>query len=315
MKVLVALGGNALMRAGEKGTFEEQVRNVNIACSKLVELVKRGYELVITHGNGPQVGSLAIQQEEAVEKVPPQPLHVLVAMTQGQIGYIIQQTLKNMLEKEGIRKDVVTVLTQVLVDRNDPAFKDPTKPIGPFYFKREAERLSKERGYCIKKVKPGSGRVFRRVVPSPKPLRIVEGEVIRRLVDLGVIVIASGGGGIPVALNEKGEYEGVDAVIDKDLAGEKLAEAVGADVFLILTDVEKVKLYFGSPLERDIDVMSVEEAKKYLAEGHFLPGSMAPKIEACIKFLEWGGKKAIITSLEKAVEAIEGRTGTHILPI
>jgi len=313
LRILVALGGNALKQAHEKGTFEEQLKNVRIACYRLVELVKKGYELVITHGNGPQVGNLAIQQEMAEEIVPPQPLHVLGAMTQGQIGYMLQQTLTNILSSEGIKKDVIAVVTQVLVKKNDPAFNNPTKPIGPFYTREEAEKLTLKKGYIIRKVKLSGERVYRRVVPSPDPIRIVEGDLIKNLVDMGFIVIASGGGGIPVILNKNGEYEGIDAVIDKDLAGEKLAEAVKADIFLILTDVEKVKLNFGKPYEEDIDFMTLEEAKKYFKEGHFLPGSMAPKILACIRFLEWGGKKAVITSLDKAVEALNGKTGTHII--
>jgi len=312
LRIFIALGGNAIKKANEKGTYEEQVRNVKNTCRQLVELIKRGYEVIITHGNGPQVGSLAIQQELSKNIVPPQPLHVLGAMTQGQIGYMIQQTLTNMLKKEGIKKPVVTVITQTLVNPNDPAFKNPSKPIGSFYSKREAEKLAKERGYIIKKVKPHGEKAYRRVVPSPEPIEIIEGEAIRKMVDMGMVVIASGGGGIPVIKNEKGELEGVNAVIDKDLAGERLAEAVNADIMLILTDVEKVKLNFGKPDEKDIDSMSVEEAKKFLKEGHFPPGSMGPKVLACIRFVEHGGKKAIITSLEKALEALEGKTGTHI---
>ena len=312
MRILVALGGNAIKKAEDKGTFEEQISNVKKTCEHIVKLVRRGYEVIITHGNGPQVGALALQQEEASHIVPVQPLHVLGAMTQGQIGYMIQQTLINMLRREGINKPVVTIITQVLVDRKDPAFKNPTKPIGPFYTREEAEKLIKERGYIIRKVKPSGERVYRRVVPSPEPLAIVEGETIRSIVDLGAIVIASGGGGIPVVINENGELEGVDAVIDKDLAGEKLAEAVKADILLILTDVEKVKLNYGKPNEKDIDSMSVDEALKYYEEGHFPPGSMGPKVLACVRFLKWGGRKAIITSIDKALEALDGKTGTHI---
>jgi len=312
LRILVALGGNAIKKAEDKGTFEEQISNVKKTCEHIVKLVRRGYEVIITHGNGPQVGALALQQEEASHIVPVQPLHVLGAMTQGQIGYMIQQTLINMLRREGINKPVVTIITQVLVDRKDPAFKNPTKPIGPFYTREEAEKLIKERGYIIRKVKPSGERVYRRVVPSPEPLAIVEGETIRSIVDLGAIVIASGGGGIPVVINENGELEGVDAVIDKDLAGEKLAEAVKADILLILTDVEKVKLNYGKPNEKDIDSMSVDEALKYYEEGHFPPGSMGPKVLACVRFLKWGGRKAIITSIDKALEALDGKTGTHI---
>jgi len=310
--ILVALGGNAIKKADEKGTYEEQMRNVKETCRQIVELIKRGHRIVITHGNGPQVGNLLIQQECAKDTIPPQPLHVLGAMTQGQIGYMLQQTLINMLRKEGLNIPVITVITQVLVNAKDSAFKNPTKPVGPFYTKREAEKLAKEKGYIVKKVRLGI-KPYRRVVPSPKPMGIIEYEAIRKLVELGAIVIASGGGGIPVIENEHGELEGVDAVIDKDLAGEVLAEAIGADILLILTDVEKVKLNFGKPNEKDIEVMSVKEAKQYMAEGHFPPGSMGPKVEACIRFIEHGGELAIITSLDKAVEALEGKTGTKIV--
>lgn len=311
-RVLVALGGNAIKRADDIGTYEEQLENVKKTCEQLVEMIKRGYDIVITHGNGPQVGNLLIQQELASNELPPQPLDVLGAMTQGQIGYLIQKTLKSILMKNGIDRDVVTVITQVEVRSDDPAFKMPTKPIGPFYTLEEAEKKMRENPeIIIRKVKFGDGKVYRRVVPSPEPIRIVEGKVIKKLVDEGVIVIASGGGGIPVVLEDEG-YVGIEAVIDKDLAGEKLAEIINADILLILTDVEKVKLNFGKPNEVDIDEMSVEEAKKYYDEGHFPPGSMGPKIQACIRFIEWGGEMAIITSLEKALDGLEGKTGTRI---
>ncbi len=310
-RILVALGGNAIKQAHEKGTVEEQFRNVKTTCKHLLEIIKRGYELVITHGNGPQVGNLMIQQEEGSKLVPPQPLDVLGAMTQGQIGYMLQQTLINYMEKEGINKPVATVVTQVLVNRDDPDFQDPHKPVGPFYTLEEAENLRRVKNYFIRKVKPSGGRVYRRVVPSPDPVKPIEGEAIRRMVDAGIIVIASGGGGIPV-IEASNALKGVEAVIDKDLAGERLAEVVKADVFLVLTDVEKALLNYGKPDEKPIDKMTLEEAKKYYREGHFLPGSMGPKVLACIRFLEWGGDKAIITSLDKAIDALEGKTGTHI---
>ena len=310
--MLVALGGNAILRADDKGTAEEQFRNIETICEQLLELIKRGYELVITHGNGPQVGNLAIQQEVARRSVPPQPLDVLSAMTQGQIGYMIQQTLANDLKRAGISKPVVTVITQVLVDEDDVAFRSPQKPIGPFYDWREAREVIDRDGYLIEKVKPTGKRAYRRVVPSPDPIRIVESDAIRRLVESGFVVIASGGGGIPVVTGDDGGLKGVEGVIDKDLAGEKLAEAIGADIFLVITDVEKVKLNFGKPNEKDIDRMTVDEAERYLAEGHFLPGSMGPKVLACIRFIRWGGRKAVITSLDKSLDAIEGRAGTLV---
>ncbi|MCS7386627.1 MAG: carbamate kinase [archaeon GB-1867-005] len=310
-RVLVALGGNAIKKADEIGTAEEQLRNVRKTCKNLIQLVKMGYQLIITHGNGPQVGNLMIQQEEAEDRVPPQPLDILGAMTQGQIGYMLQQTLQNMLRAEGIGKPVVTVVTQVLVDKNDPAFNNPTKPVGPFYNKDEAEKIARNKGYIIKKIKPGEGRVYRRVVPSPDPIKVIEGDAIRAMVEEGMIVIATGGGGIPV-VEEHGELKGVEAVIDKDLASEKLAEVVKADILLILTDIDKVRLNYGKPNEKPLDKMTLEEAKKYYSEGHFLPGSMGPKVLACIRFLEWGGEKAIIADLERAVEAIKGEAGTLI---
>lgn len=311
-KILVALGGNAIKQAHEKGTAEEQFRNVRRTCAHLVKLIKMGYDLVITHGNGPQVGNLMIQQEEAMHRIPPQPLDVLGAMTQGQIGYMLQQTLQNMLRREGINKQVVTVITQVLVRKDDPNFKCPSKPVGPFYSEKEVEQLKlRERGYIVKKVKPNGKKVFRIVIPSPDPIRIIEGEAIKKMVESGMIVIACGGGGIPVVLDGN-KLRGVEAVIDKDLASEKLAEVIGANILLILTDVDRVKLNFGKPNEKTIEKMTVNEAKKYLEEGYFLPGSMEPKIIACIRFIEWGGEKAIIAALDQALEAIMGEAGTLI---
>jgi len=311
-RILVALGGNAIKQAHEKGTAEEQFRNVRRTCTHLIKLIKMGYELIITHGNGPQVGNLMIQQEEAIQKIPPQPLDVLGAMTQGQIGYMLQQTLQNMLKKERINKQVITVVTQVLVRKDDPDFKCPSKPVGPFYTKEEIEQLKlKERGYIVKKVKPGEGKVYRIVVPSPDPIGIIEGEAIRKMVETGMIVIACGGGGIPIIL-EDNELKGIEAVIDKDLASEKLAEVVGANILLILTDIDRVRLNYGKPNERPIDKMTINEAKKYLEEGHFLPGSMEPKIIACIRFIEWGGEKAIIAALDQTLEALRGEAGTLI---
>ncbi len=308
-RVVIALGGNAIKQPDERGTAEEQIRNVRTACRQIVEIIRRGYEVVLTHGNGPQVGSLAIQQEQARELVPPQPLVVLGAMTQGQIGYLLQQALRN--ELMDVKRPIVTVVTQVLVDKDDPDFRDPHKPIGPFYSEEEAKALMEERGWVMRRVRPEVERGWRRVVPSPRPLAIIEGGAVRRMVDDGMIVIASGGGGIPV-IERGGRLEGVDAVIDKDLAGEILAEEVGADVFLILTDVESVKLDYGKPSERTIRRMTIEEAKRYLLEGHFPPGSMGPKVEACIRFIEHGGKRAIIGSLREGLEAIEGKAGTQI---
>lgn len=320
MRLLVALGGNAIKQANEKGTTLEQFLNCKRTAKLLAKVVKQmGSEdrLVITHGNGPQVGNLAVQQDLAKDVVPPQDLDVLGAMTQGQIGYMLQQMLDNQLRDLGLKVPVIAIINRVRVSRDDPEFQgeNASKPVGNFLTEEEVKRIKeKHPEYIFKKVKPGEGRVWRRVVPSPDPIQNVEAEVVRRLVDAGVIVIASGGGGIPVVLDPDGHHRGVEAVIDKDLAGEKLAEVINADTFLILTDVEKVKLNFGKPNEKPIDRMTVSEAKKYLEEGHFLAGSMGPKVKACIRFIEAGGKRAIISSLDKVIEALSGETGTEIVP-
>jgi len=307
---MIALGGNAIKQPDERGTVEEQMRNVSVACSEIAEIARQGYKIVITHGNGPQVGNLAIQQEQAQGIVPPQPLVVLGSMTQGQIGYMMQQNLRNLLGEDGW--EVVTVVTQVLVDRDDPDFVDPHKPVGPFYTEEEAKKMGTENGWTVKHVRPEGDRQWRRVVPSPIPLSIIEGKAIKKMVEAGMIVIASGGGGIPVIRNDEGWLEGVDAVIDKDRAGSVLAKEVDADIFLVLTDVDCAKLDYGKPEERPVERMTPAEARKYSEEGHFLPGSMGPKVEACTKFVEDGGDMAIITSLAKAVEALKGEAGTTI---
>src|SRR4030042_2385749 len=310
---MIALGGNAIKQPHEKGTFEEQMRNVAIASKQIAEIARKGYDIAITHGNGPQVGNLAIQQEQGAEMVPAQPLVVLGAMTQGQIGYMMQQTLHNLLAGDG--KEVATVVTQVIVSADDPDFQDPTKPVGPFYAETPDKRLAKENRWVVKQVRPTGDKTWRRVVPSPAPTGIAEAGVIRRLVESGVIVIASGGGGIPVYRNKEGQLEGVDAVIDKDRAGAKLAEEVGAHILLILTDVEYALLDYGKPTQKPIKSMNVEIAKKRLKEGHFGAGSMGPKVEAALGFVERGGEEAIITSLDKALDALQGKTGTHIIPM
>jgi len=312
--IVIALGGNAILKAHQKGIVEEQLENIRITCEQILDMIARGHKIIITHGNGPQVGALLIQQEEANSKVPAQPMDVCGAMSQGQIGYMLEQVLHNLLQAKGVNRDVLTVVTQVMVDSEDPAFENPTKPVGPFYDAETKERHEREKNYIIKEVKPGNDRPFRRVVPSPNPLRILEAKALKRLVDAGIIIIASGGGGIPIAMDSKGDYHGVEAVIDKDLAGEKLAEAVIADLLLILTDVEKVFLDFGTPKQIALDLVQLEKVKAYQREGHFSPGSMGPKVEACVRFLEFGGERAIITSLDKASSALEGKAGTHFIP-
>lgn len=337
-RLLIALGGNAIKKSDEVGTTQEQFLNVEVTCRQIVRLLQRfgeGDRIAITHGNGPQVGNLLVQQEEASSLVPGQEFDVVGAMSQGQIGYMFQQTLQNSLKRAGERlakTPVVALVNQVLVSLEDPEFLDPTKPIGNFFTKEEAEELAREKGYVIdppagpvhsdkkrtgfviKQVKPtgSTPRPFRRVVPSPDPIENVEGGVIKALVDQGAIVIASGGGGVPVVANDDGSLDGVFSVIDKDLAGERMAEAIDATDFIILTDVEHAMLDFGKPTQRPIREMSVEEVERYLADGHFLPGSMGPKVEACVRFLKWGGERATITSLERLVDAFDGKTGTHI---
>ena len=311
--LVIALGGNAIKQAHEEGTTEEQFKNVDVTAQQIASIAKDGYRIVITHGNGPQAGSLLIQQEEAKNLVPAQTLAMCGAMTQGQIGWMMQNRVSYHLKQLHLDLAVCTVVTQVVVSKDDPDFDDPTKPVGPFYTKEEALRLQKEKGYIVKEVKPGTAKGWRRVVPSPEPIDIVEKESIVDLIKGRVIAIASGGGGIPVMKNGEHEYLGIEAVIDKDRAGFKLAQAVGADYFLILTDVEKVYLNYKKPDQQALDRVPVAEAEKYLEQGHFLMGSMGPKIQAAIRFVRWGGKAAIITSLDKALDALHGKTGTHIV--
>ncbi len=319
MRLLVALGGNAIKQAHEKGTTIEQFLNCKKTAALLARVVKQmkpDDRLVITHGNGPQVGNLAVQQDLAKDVIPLQDLDVLGAMTQGQIGYMLVQMLDSQLKDLGVRKPIVAIANRVQVSRNDPEFQgeNASKPVGNFLTEDEVKAIKKKHPeYIFKRVKPTGERSWRRVVPSPDPIANVEAEAIGRMVDAGLIVVASGGGGIPVVLDPDGHLRGVEAVIDKDLAGEKLAEVVNADTFLILTDVEKVKLNFGKPDEKEISRMAVSEAKRYLAEGHFLAGSMGPKVKACIRFIEWGGRRAIISSLDKVTEALDGKTGTEIV--
>ena len=319
MRLLIALGGNAIKQAHQEGSTAEQFENCKTTTRLIAQIVKKMSpedRLAITHGNGPQAGNLLVQQELGKAKVPAQSMDVVGAMTQGQIGYMLQQTLMNYLVDLGVDVPVCAVVNQVLVTKDDPEFfgDAASKPVGNFFTEEEAQQLKSEHPeYIIKKVKPNGERAWRRTVPSPDPVANVESEAIRRMVDAGIIVIASGGGGIPVIKDAAGHYAGVEAVIDKDLAGERLAEVIDADEFLILTDVEVAKLDYGKPSERPIHKMTLAEAKQYLEEGHFLAGSMGPKVKACIRFVEKGGKRAVITSLDKAVAALAGETGTHIV--
>ncbi len=308
-KVLVALGGNAILQHKEKGTAEEQLRNVQRTSTHLVRLIADGYKIAITHGNGPQVGDILLKNEHSKDLLPPMPLDVCGAQSQGMIGYMLQQSMRNELLKAGLDIPVVSLVTQTRVDRTDVAFKNPTKPVGSFYKRSTAEALRKEKGW---RMVEDSGRGYRRVVASPEPREIVERDAIAQLFEAGIIVVAVGGGGVPVIQDEAGDLMGVEAVIDKDLGAQILANHIQADFLLLLTDVEKVSLNFGRPNQVDLDQMTVAEAHRYLKTGHFAPGSMAPKIEASIRFLEGNGKRAVITSLEKAREALEGRAGTVI---
>lgn len=305
--LVIALGGNAIKSAKEKGTNQEQFNNVNKTTGYLAQLVKRDFRIVITHGNGPQVGNLLIQHDAAKDKVPALPMDVCGSQSQGQIGYMIQQTLRNHFLKMGIKKSVATVVTQVEVDAKDKAFRNPTKPVGPFYDKKTGDDL-KKKGYAVIE---DSGRGYRRVVPSPRPKHIIEIDAILSLVKNDAVVIASGGGGIPVVKKYK-KFKGVEAVIDKDFAGELLAEEVKAEKFIILTDVEKVAINYNKPNQKNLKQMTVKEAKKFLKEGHFAPGSMGPKVQAAIAFVKKGGKQSIITHPFKIMDAMKGRTGTLI---
>lgn len=318
MRVVVALGGNAIKQAHEAGTAEEQFTNCGItaeALAKIVSEFKDGDSLVITHGNGPQSGNLDVQQVAGKEKVPAQPLDIVGAMTQGQIGYMIMNQMEKHLKAHGVDADVIACVNQVVVDPNDPEFvgENASKPVGNFFTEEEAKALKAVHpDYVIKHVKPSAEKGWRRTVPSPIPARNAELRAINKILDAGVIVIASGGGGIPVMEDADGNFQGLEAVIDKDRAGEVLAEGVKADVFMVLTDVENAILNYGKENAQAIGEVKLADIKQYASEGHFLAGSMGPKVASAMKFVEWGGDRAIITSLDKAVDALDGRCGTII---
>lgn len=308
---VIAIGGNSLILDSQKISVKDQYQAASETAHHVAALVAAGYRVVITHGNGPQVGFILLRSDLARNVLHQVPLDSCVADTQGALGYQIGQTLANELKRQGIQKPIATVVTQVLVDNRDPAFSNPTKPIGSFYTEEEAEKHQAESGWTLKE---DAGRGWRRVVASPQPLRIVEEDTIRLLLEQDVVVIAVGGGGIPVRENEQGELEGCAAVIDKDLASCLLAKNLKADLFIISTGVDKVAVDFKKPTQRELDRLTVAEAKKYLAEGQFPAGSMGPKIEAAIDFLEHGGKEVIITQPFLLEEAIAGRNGTHLVP-
>lgn len=308
--IVVALGGNALIEEGTDGTIDEQFENTRKSMEAIVGLVRQGYRVVLTHGNGPQAGVHLIRNEAAAGQVPPSPLNVIVADTQGSIGYMVQQSLHNALSAAGIKKDVVTIVTQCVVDPDDPSMSNPTKYVGPFF--KEADLPACEARGWIVKADPGRG--YRRVVASPAPIDVIEKSTIVEMLETGKVVIAAGGGGVPVKRAADGALSGVDAVIDKDRASALLASLVKADQFLILTGVERVAINFKKPDMRTLDAMTVDDAARYLAEGQFPKGSMGPKIEAAIDFIRRGGKSVVITSLDKAKDAVEGKAGTRITP-
>lgn len=308
-KIVIALGGNALQSKNSAPTAEGQLEVVKNTCERIADICSQGYEVAIVHGNGPQVGRILLASETAKDVTPAMPFDVCGAMSQGYIGYHIQQALRYALNIRNINYPVLTVATQMIVDEKDPGFTNPTKPIGPFYTEEEAKALQDEKGYTMKE---DAGRGWRRVVASPIPKKIVEIEAIKNLWDTS-IVISCGGGGIPVVEKMNGTLEGVAAVIDKDFAAELLAEQVEADTLMILTEVEKVAINWGKPDQKNLDHMSLAEAAQYVEEGQFAPGSMLPKVEAAMKFARtYPNKKAIITSLDKAIDALEGKTGTVI---
>ena len=309
-KIVIALGGNALQEAGKPATAQAQLEVVEKTSEYIADIIEAGYNVVLAHGNGPQVGRIVIQNEYASSQTPAMPFDVCGAMSQGMIGYHMQQGLSKVLRKRGNNTCVATVVTQVVVDKNDPKFLAPSKPIGPFYSEEEAKKLAAEKGYSMKE---DAGRGWRRVVASPMPVEIIELDAVKCLVDNGFIAITIGGGGIPVIRDEAGDLVGTAAVIDKDLASEKLAEDLDCDVLVILTAVEQVCINYGKPDQKALSALGIDDARKYMAEGHFAPGSMLPKIEAAVKFVESRkGRKAIITSLDKAVEALAGNAGTTL---
>ncbi len=306
-RIVIALGGNALQSSKSDLSAENQLRVVRETCKQIAQISCNNYEMALVHGNGPQVGQIALAYEAAKDVTPTMPFDVCGAMSQGYIGYQLQQGLRYALQSHNRNVPVVTIATQMVVEPTDPAFQNPVKPIGPFYSEEEAKKLQEEKGYVMKE---DAGRGWRRVVASPLPRRIVEIDAIRNLWD-NTIVIACGGGGIPVIENADGVLEGVAAVIDKDYAAELLAEKVDADILMILTEVEKVAINFNKPNQENLSHLTLKDAAKYVEEGQFAPGSMLPKVQAAMKFVRANpNKKAIITSLDKSLEALEGKTGT-----
>ncbi len=306
--LLIAIGGNSLIQAGQSGSVKEQIENANTTCRSLAKLIEQGHRIVITHGNGPQVGAQLIRSEMAAQQVYQLPLDSCDASTQGEVGYVLQNAMRNALHAQGIKIPVITILTQVVVDELDPAFSNPSKPVGPFYSKEVAERRKRDLGWEIIE---DAARGYRRLVASPQPLEIVELEAIEYCLSQGFVVIAAGGGGIPV-VEKGGVYHGLEAVVDKDRSSSLLASQLDLETFITSTDTDKVYLNFKKSNQVALDHISLAQAKHYLSENHFLPGSMGPKIEAAIDFLSRGGRNVIITRPESICEALGGRSGTHI---
>jgi carbamate kinase len=307
-KIVLAIGGNAIIKEGQKGTIQEQMQNINESVEPVLGLIDQGNTVVITHGNGPQVGNALIKSQLAEEVVPAFPLAVLNAETQGNLGYLIQQAFRNKMAERNIGKTVATVVTQVVVSKEDPAFQTPTKPVGPFYTQEQLDKILETEKIDFVE---DSGRGYRRVVASPKPTKIIEKDAINALLEKEIVVITAGGGGIPVA-EENGILTGVDAVIDKDFASALLAAEIEADYLFILTGVAQVAIHFGTPQQQNLLEMSIDDALRYMDEGHFPKGSMGPKIEAAILFLKKGGKNVIITSIDKLEDALAGKSGTRV---
>lgn len=307
---VVAIGGNAITRENQTGTMDEQLANIEMCAPQVLSLWEQGYQFVLTHGNGPQVGNILLRGEAARGIVPQMPLDVCGAESQGQLGYLIQQTFRNILKKKNIEKEVLSIVTQVIVDKNDPAFLNPTKPIGPFYSKEDSERLAIEKNAVMKE---DSGRGYRRVVASPKPKHIVETQLIRQLAKKGHLVIAAGGGGVPVVQSEDGTLHGVEAVVDKDWASAVLAKEIQADLLVFLTGVPQVAIRFQESTREWLSEIDAATTRQYLEEGHFPAGSMGPKIEAALAFLEQSPRgRVLVTSLDALKDALQGKTGTWI---
>lgn len=306
---VVAIGGNAVNRPGESPTAENMIKAVRTTASYLADMVQMGYSLIVTHGNGPQVGNILIQQDLAKDTIPPFPMDLCGSMTQGYLGYMIAQELHNIFIERKIKKEVCTVVSQVVVDENDDGFKNPSKPVGPFYSAEYANKMHTEKGWTVKE---DSGRGWRKVVPSPIPEDVIEKDAIKNLIEKDYIVVAAGGGGIPVVRQSNGMLKGVEAVIDKDRASALLAGIMNADELIILTAVEKVCLNYNKPDQKELDTLTLAQAQEYISQGHFAKGSMLPKIQACVDFVRNTGKPALITDMEKLKDALAGKTGTKI---